>query len=205
MGVSERKERQRGERERHIVATARHVAAAEGWAAVTIRRLADEIEYSQPVLYSHFRNRGAIIGAVALEGFGELADALHGAMDAGADRERRIGAVANAYVEFAFEHPALYEAMFTLQSDLRFAHADTPPELRRAFAAFREAVTPFCLNAEVAAETFWSALHGLGELERTGRTKPAWRQDRIDLVVQATMMVEGGRRGRRSTPTIPAA
>jgi AcrR family transcriptional regulator len=65
----------RAARHRLIVRTARELAEAEGWDAVTVRRLADRIEYSQPVLYSHFAGREAIVTAVAVEGFAELADA----------------------------------------------------------------------------------------------------------------------------------
>ncbi len=63
MSVQERKQRERAERERLIVATARELAEQQGWDAVTTRRLAERIEYSQPVLYSHFRGKREIIGA----------------------------------------------------------------------------------------------------------------------------------------------
>src|SRR2546430_13280200 len=76
MSVHERKQRERAERERLIVATARELAEHQGWDAVTTRRLAERIEYSQPVLYSHFRGKREIIGAVALEGAAELAAAV---------------------------------------------------------------------------------------------------------------------------------
>ncbi|MFC4083524.1 TetR family transcriptional regulator, partial [Amycolatopsis samaneae] len=71
-----RRERDRAERERRIVAAARELAEAEGWDAVTTRRLAAKIEYSQPVLYSHFSGKGAIMAAAAVEGFAELAERL---------------------------------------------------------------------------------------------------------------------------------
>ena len=59
-----------------IVKAARDLAETEGWESVTTRRLADRIEFSQPVLYSHFEGKDAIVTAVALEGFGELTDLL---------------------------------------------------------------------------------------------------------------------------------
>jgi AcrR family transcriptional regulator len=73
----ERRERERAERRQAIVTGARELAEADGWEAVTTRRLSDRIEYSQPVLYSHFENRDAIIEAVALEGFSELWVVMH--------------------------------------------------------------------------------------------------------------------------------
>jgi AcrR family transcriptional regulator len=181
LGIAERKNRERAEREQRIVAAARAVAEREGWDAVTIRRLADEIEYSQPVLYSHFENRDAIVAAVAIEGFQEIAVALRDA----AGRQNALETVALAYLAFAQRHPALYEAMFSLPTGLRFAEADTRPELRAGFDALAAVVTPFCAEAELVTETFWAALHGLAELERSGRIRPGLRSERVALVVQA--------------------
>lgn len=185
MGISERKSRERGEREDRIVAVARVVAESEGWDAVTIRRLAKEIEYSQPVLYSHFANRDAIVAAVAVEGFKELATVLRAAAGEANGRRDALMNVATAYVVFALSRPALYEAMFILPSQLRFAEAETRSELRAGFEAIAAVVSPFCVDVEIVTETFWAALHGLAELERSGRTRPGMRDKRIALVVQA--------------------
>lgn len=188
MGVADRKSRERQEREARIVATARTIAEAEGWSAVTIRRLAETIEYSQPVLYSHFENRDAIIAAVALKGFAELADALKAAAtgaDAGA---AGLKAVAVGYLAFARAHPALYEAMFTLPTTLRFARSDTETELRAGFAAMAAVVAPVREDVEIATETFWATLHGLAELERSGRIRRAARDERVELVVNGMML-----------------
>ncbi len=187
MGIAERKGRQRAEREHRIIAAARLIAEGEGWSAVTIRRLAEEIEHSQPVLYSHFENRDAIVAAVALGGFQELTTALGQAGHRSADRRIALENVAMAYLAFARNHPALYEAMFTLPTSLRFAQAETRPELRDAFAALASAVAPSSADAEVATETFWAVLHGLAELERSGRIRPSARIERVALVVRGLL------------------
>jgi AcrR family transcriptional regulator len=179
MGINERKERERAEREQRIVAAARLIAERDGWGAVTVRRLAQEIEYSQPVLYSHFENRDAIVGTVALEGFGELAPALRASVRRDADPAEAMQDVAKCYLDFAFERPALYEAMFTLPTGLRFAKSDTPQVLRETFGAMMAVVKPFTADPEIATETFWASLHGLAELERHGRIRPAFRSERI--------------------------
>lgn len=189
MGIAERKDRQRAERERRIVAAARVIAEREGWNAVTIRRLADEIEHSQPVLYSHFENRDAIVAAVALEGFRDINVALREAARGSTGRSA-IKNVATAYLGFALRNPALYEAMFILPTELRFAEAGTKPELRAGFEALAAVVTPFCVDVEVATETFWAALHGLVELERSGRIRPGAHSERIALIVR-TIVVSG--------------
>ena len=185
MGVTERKARERADRERRIVSAARRIAQSEGWEAVTVRRLAEAIEYSQPVLYSHFENRAAIVGAVAVEGFAELGEALRQAARSAPALRRSRENVAEAYLEFAREEPRLYEAMFTLPSGLVFAQDDTRPELREAFAALAAVAAPGAHDAGVATETFWATLHGLAELERTGRIRLSARRERVALAVKA--------------------
>lgn len=177
------------------MAAARRIAESEGWSAVTIRRLADEIEYSQPVLYAHFRNRDAIVVAIAIEGFGELATVLQRAANESADRPAALAAVAMAYLAFAHQHPALYEAMFTLPTGLRFAEPDTEPELKEAFAMLLAVVAPARTDAEVATETFWAALHGLAELERSHRIRHSARAERVALVVRG-LLACGSQRSR---------
>ena len=61
---------ERAQRRQVIVNAARELAESEGWEAVTTRRLADRTEYSQPVLYSHFEGKDAIVSAVASRGLG---------------------------------------------------------------------------------------------------------------------------------------
>jgi len=189
LGIAERKGRERVEREHRIVTAARAIAEREGWNAVTIRRLADEIEYSQPVLYSHFENRDAIVTAVAIEGFEEFTAALREAASGSNGRRNALKSVATAYLDFAMRSPALYDAMFMLPTELRFAKPDTKPELRAAFQALAAVVEPFCVEVGDVTETFWAALHGLAELERSGRIRPNMRAKRIALVVRAIVTI----------------
>jgi AcrR family transcriptional regulator len=140
VAIEDRRERERSARRRLIVMTARKLAEAEGWDAVTTRRLSTEIEYSQPVLYKHFAGMEQIADAVAIDGFDELAEVIRGARsdaDAASDALTRI---AHAYLDYARDHPAVYDAMFTRATTLRFAAQDTPPQLSAAFAELRQAV-----------------------------------------------------------------
>jgi AcrR family transcriptional regulator len=165
------------ERRQQIVDTARTVAEAEGWAAVTSRRLADAIGYTQPVLYSHFPGgKTEIMRTVALAGFAELAAATREALG-GKTGARAITAVANVYLDFATAHPSLYEAMFQLPIDARFAQADNEVELRAGFDALAAALGD--AGDGTATEVFWSALHGMSLLERAGRMRREHRPNRI--------------------------
>ncbi|MGW1295207.1 TetR/AcrR family transcriptional regulator [Streptomyces sp. NPDC002533] len=188
MSVQERKERERANRERLIVATARELAEQQGWDAVTTRRLAERIEYSQPVLYSHFRGKREIIGAVALEGATEMAAALRAAAsEADGGRLARVSALAHAYLEFAERNPAVYDALFQLDGGLAFAREDTPEPLKDAFAALLETLGEVAgegVHPALFTELFWSALHGLATLTQAGRLLPEGAEQRLDLLVE---------------------
>ncbi|MFF1510250.1 TetR/AcrR family transcriptional regulator [Streptomyces sp. NPDC058326] len=192
MSVQERKERERAGRERLIVATARELAEQQGWDAVTTRRLAERIEYSQPVLYSHFRGKREIIGAVALEGAAEMAVALRAATSAADGPHGRVTALARAYLDFAERNPAVYDAMFQLDGGLAFAHEDTPEPLKDAFAALLENLDEVAgdgVHPALFTEVFWAALHGLATLTRARRLPPEDAERRVELLVDRLAMV----------------
>ncbi|MEU7281203.1 TetR/AcrR family transcriptional regulator [Streptomyces sp. NPDC045431] len=192
MSVQERKQRERAERERLIVATARDIAEQQGWDAVTTRRLAERIEYSQPVLYSHFRGKREIIGAVALEGAAELAVAVRAATSRANDPRERVTALARAYLEFAARNPAVYDAMFQLDGGLAFAVEDTPQPLKDAFAALLESLGEVAgenVHPGLFTEVFWAALHGLATLIRAGRLPPEHTESRVKLLVDRLAVV----------------
>jgi AcrR family transcriptional regulator len=154
-----------------VIRAARDLAEADGWPAVTMRRLAGELGVTQPVLYSAFASRQALIDAVALSGFADVAAALEAADASPMARMR-------AYLDFAAAHPRAYEAMFSLPSGLAFAADDTPGPLRRAFSGIRDA---FPDADGTRAEVAWSALHGLATLQASGRLRPSQAQARLDL------------------------
>jgi AcrR family transcriptional regulator len=185
MPIEDRRERERAARRRLIITTARTLAEAEGWDAVTTRRLSTEIEYSQPVLYKHFTGMEQITAAVAIEGFGELTEAIQAARsgaDAASDALTRI---AYAYLEFARDNPAVYDAMFTRATTLRFAAQDTPPQLTAAFAELRHAVGLVAdeQDADSLTEVLFAALHGLVSLSRAGRLRAGYDSERVQLLV----------------------
>ena len=185
MTIEERRARDRAARRQLIVTTARRIAEAEGWDAVTTRRLSAEIEYSQPVLYKHFSNMEAIAQSVAVEGFQELAESLSDARGGTAEPEHALRRIAHAYIDFALANPAVYDAMFTRATTLHFAASDTPPELSAAFAELRDAVTAVAdtADADTATEVLWAALHGLATLGRSGRLRRGYVSERAHLLV----------------------
>lgn len=181
-----RRERERAQRHRLILAVARELAEAEGWEAVTTRRLAERVEYSQPVLYGHFKGKDAIVAAVAEEGFTELAELLREARTAAevsGEPGDGLRAVCQAYLRFAVEHPALYQAMFVMPTQLKFASEETSAPLRAGFEAFVVAVPEGLGDREWRAELLWAALHGISVLSATGRIPAEGESKRLDLLI----------------------
>jgi AcrR family transcriptional regulator len=185
MAFEDRRERERAARRRLIVTTARKLAEADGWDAVTTRRLSTEIEYSQPVLYKHFTGMEQIADAVAIDGFGEIADVIRAARLRADTPSDALAGIAHAYLDFARDNPAVYDAMFTRATTLRFAAQDTPPQLTAAFAELHQAVGVIAgeQDADALTEVFWAALHGLVTLSRAGRLRPGYDSDRLQLLV----------------------
>jgi len=180
--IAERKLRNNQARRAQIISAARRIAELEGWSNVTIRRLADEISYSQPVLYTHFDNREGILAAVAIEGFQEFGLAMEKARTR-VKRGSTVEAVAAAYLEFAASSPALYEVMFSLGLSIPFDDRATPQELRFAFSQFLELFEGQSRRPEVLSELFWASLHGIAELTRTKRFPPIRQKERVKALV----------------------
>src|SRR5271170_3257645 len=181
--IVERKRRDKQARRAQIISAARRIAELEGWPSVTVRRLSDEISYSQPVLYAHFGSRDGILAAVAIEGFQEIGLALQKARKR-ARRGNTVESVAAAYLEFAASAPALYEVMFSLSLSVPFGDAATPPELRFAFAQLMELFPGEDSKSEVLSELFWASLHGVAELSRTKRFPPSRQKERVRTLVE---------------------
>lgn len=183
--VHQRKERERADRHQKIVSAARTLAETEGWDAVTIRRLAERIEYSQPVLYTHFRNKDEIVGAVALEGFAELTQAIRSALPAGRSGRAAVTTLVETYMAFAEHHPAIYDGMFSLSNGLPFADEATPAPMREAFTALLDTLSEVAgaVAPGLFTEVAWAALHGLITLTRAGRLPPEHTQARLEVLV----------------------
>jgi len=181
--LAERKLRDKQARRARIISAARRIAELEGWSHVTVRRLSDEIAYSQPVLYAHFESRERILDAVAIEGFQEIGLALEKARKR-VKRGNTVESVAAAYLEFAASSPALFEVMFLHSLSVPFDEAATPPELRFAFAQLRELFQGQGSKSEVLSELFWASLHGIAELTRTRRFPRSRQKERVRALVE---------------------
>lgn len=169
-------------RERLIVDSARDIAEHDGWSAVTVRRLADAISFSQPILYKHFpRGRDEIVERVVLQGYADLGAVL----DPASRQPDALRATVIAYLDWARAHPAVHEAMSTALTSIVFASDETPQVLIDGFESLRRCVAVADpVESTVRAEVLWSALHGVSQLSRYGRLPDDLAAARVDELVR---------------------
>jgi AcrR family transcriptional regulator len=114
VGITERKQRQREEVRAGILEAAWKLVNDEGWQALSIRKIADAIEYSVPVVYDHFENKDAIIAEFNKKGFELLGNELKEARARHMEPEAQLEAIGAGYWDFAFRHLQYYQLMFSL-------------------------------------------------------------------------------------------
>src|SRR5258708_9758163 len=114
MGITDRKLRQKEEVRASILDTAWEMVVIEGWHSFSIRKIADAIEYSVPVIYSHFENKDAILLEFNRKGFQLLAEAMAEAKSGQNDPAEQIRSMGCAYWDFAFKNKEYYQLMFGL-------------------------------------------------------------------------------------------
>src|SRR5580704_8700764 len=100
MGITDRKQRQKEEVRTSILDTAWEMVIAEGWQSFSIRKVADAIEYSVPVIYSHFENKDAILLEFNRKGFELLAETLAAAKVPAGTPADQLRAMGRAYWNF---------------------------------------------------------------------------------------------------------
>src|SRR5690242_21533615 len=101
MGIAERRIRQKEEVRSAILTTAWQMVKKDGWQSLSIRKIADAIEYSVPVIYDHFENKEALLFDFAMEGYGLLSKKLRAAKQKYDVPEDQIKAMTDAYWNFA--------------------------------------------------------------------------------------------------------
>lgn len=114
MGITERKQRQREEVRTGILEAAWKLVNEEGWHALSIRKIADAIEYSVPVVYDHFENKDAIIAEFNKKGFEALGNELRDVRSRYKEPEEQLEAIGTGYWGFAFRNRQYYQLMFSL-------------------------------------------------------------------------------------------
>ena len=190
MGIKERRQRQRQQLRDGILSAAREIARAEGWQAVTIRRIAGLIEYSPPVVYEFFDSKEDLLLELVRMGYAGQLEAIEKARDAAGDPEEALFEMSRAWCRFAFEAPDLYQVMYGL-GGVSFPVTELRKEgekIGNAIAGVLEEI--LVKNGKEAEDVWekvtlaWGTLHGLVALAMAGRI-PAGAEETERLVDQA--------------------
>lgn len=193
MGITERREREKEEIRRKILDAARDLFAREGYDHVTMRAIADAIEYSPTTIYNHFEDKDDLVMALCYEDFGRLLGVLS-LQPRPEDPLEWIRQLGRGYAAFGANYPNHYRFMFMTPEKARIEKHDVSPG-EQSFALLRAAVAEAIQKGrfvagdpDTMAQVLWSALHGVVSLHVTFRADqwpcrpPA--EDLVDRVIE---------------------
>ena len=174
MGVKERRARQKKFLRQEILDAASELFVRDGFENVSMRRIAERIEYSPTTIYLHFKDKAELLDQVCHETFGRLANALARIQEQPADPLERLKRGLLAYIKFGLENPHQYRATFMipLPKELAVAkHTKTDSPGMRAFDFLRRSVSDCVttgefrkVDVELVSQTLWAGIHGVTSL-----------------------------------------
>jgi len=203
MGVKERRARERSETRDKILDAARELFVTEGYEGVSMRRVAEKIEYSPTAIYVHFADKQELFHELCQQDYARLAEVFQSSAMS-SDPIERLKQIGSTYTEFGVRYPNHYKFMFMTQHP-----PHEPDEVDRkimgnpevdAYAflkwAVQQAIDAGCLreqlqDAELISQTLWAAIHGVISLDIAKCTDPwvDWRplQQRAELMLDVTL------------------
>jgi AcrR family transcriptional regulator len=214
MGSKERRQRERDEVHAKIMDAARNLFAAEGIEAVSMRKIADAVEYSPTVIYQYFADKDTLLHEICTEDFGAFSRTFAEIANV-ADPIKRIEQISLAYGRFGIEHPNHYRLMFMTPfhgkrlDDEELCKKGNPDEDAYAFLkqAVSEAIAagrfaPGLTDADMISQVLWAVVHGIVSLQITKANDPwlEWRpfEQRIKLMIDSMIsgLTAGSKQGQ---------
>lgn len=171
MGIQERKDREKAEMRKIILDAAIQLFIHDGYEGVTIRKIADKIEYSPGTIYTYFKDKDSIFYALHVDGFDLLYQKQLSTQGINDPRERLM-AHGRAYIEFAIENPEYYDIMFIISGPQEIiCMKEDWSQGQRSYDLLKRNVTE-CQAvglfkdeiAEAVAFFLWSIVHGIASL-----------------------------------------
>ena len=204
MGTQERRQREREETRTKILDAARELFASEGYDAVTMRRIADRIEYSPTAIYFHFKDKEALIRELCDLDFASLALQFQSVARL-TDPVEKLKRTGLAYAKFGMDHPNHYRLMFMtphppLRPEESVIRHGNPEEDAYAFlkAIVSEAIAQGRFRSEysdveLTSQLVWSGMHGVVALEIAKCNDPwvEWRPIQKRAEAMVNLLVDG--------------
>lgn len=174
MGVKERRARQKRVLRQEILDAASDLFVRQGYEQVSMRRIADKIEYSPTTIYLYFRDKAELLESVCNETFARLTERFQKISEQASDPLERLRKGLMAYIEFGLVHPQQYRATFLMPhvegiDAKKYLREDSPG--MRAFSFLRRNVAESVKagklphqDAEAASQILWAGIHGITSL-----------------------------------------
>ena len=196
----ERKARLREEVRSSILNAAWTIASEEGWHALSMRRIAEAIDYTAPIIYGYFENKEAILMEFTRRGFEMLTREVRAARDRFADPAAQLEAMWLAYWDFAFSNQAYYQLMFGVEVDCCGMEKSSPEQGETASELIDDVLRALIARSKDPGAdpcrrfyTFWAVVHGLISLNivRKGTLSADWNRsilkDAIVAIIADTL------------------
>ncbi|OXE96298.1 TetR family transcriptional regulator [Flavobacterium araucananum] len=165
MASKDRILRQKEETRSNILEAAYAIVKEEGWQGLSMRKIADKIEYTAPIIYEYFSNKDAILNELTGKGFIKLAKELQEARDKFEKPEEQLEAMWMAYWDFAFTDTEMYQVMFGVQMNCCSQQCSAQ---ERPYKLFTSVISEIMKNSNPTEDiikqkyfTFFSVIHGL--------------------------------------------
>lgn len=210
MGVKERREREKSETRDKILDAARELFVTEGYEGVSMRKVAEKIEYSPTAIYVHFADKNELFRELCHQDYARLAEVFQSSVMSTdpIERLKQIGAI---YIDFGVRYPNHYKFMFmTTHPEHELDDEDremmgNPEKDAYAFLkwAVQQAIDAGCFredlrDADAVSQTLWAAVHGVISLE-IAKGCDAWVEWR-PISERAEMILDVALRGLTCTP-----
>lgn len=203
MGVKERREREKSETRDKILDAARELFVTEGYEGVSMRKVAEKIEYSPTAIYVHFADKNELFHELCRQDFARLQEVMRSA-DMPTDPVERLRQIGRRYIDFGTKFPHHYVFMFMTphpphEPDEEDQEIMGNPEVD-AYAmlkwAVQQALEAGCFregiqDAELISQTLWASVHGVISLNIAKCKDPwvEWRplRDRAEIMLDVTL------------------
>ncbi|AYL96095.1 TetR/AcrR family transcriptional regulator [Mucilaginibacter celer] len=177
MASKERIQRLKEETRINILDAALQIVKHEGWQALSMRKIADVIEYTAPIIYEYFANKDAILIELTRKGYAILGKDMTAAKNEHSRVEDQLEAMWLAYWNFAFANKELYQVMFGVQMNCCCCDMiKSLPEAQMQTTLVSEAIKQLMKIEDINDEmictkyyTFWSVVHGLVSINLLSR------------------------------------
>src|SRR5580692_5765674 len=209
MGVQERRAREKKELRQEILDAARDMFVREGFENVSMRKIAEKIEYSPTTIYLYFKDKADLLDCICEETFARLVRKQNALDQSVSDPLERLRRGSRAYIEFGLKHPNHYKVAFMMPEPF-----DDPEHCVRAHAMGQKAFDHLRVNLakcaeqhlievddiEATAQAVWATIHGLTSL-LIAHPKFNWveRNHLIDTLIENTL---NGLRVGRGVPAL---